>query len=294
MESLPKFYDTFIPILQVLSDGKVLHYSDLKKQVFEAFFSSLPNELLQMSTKDGEPLILNRIGWGKAYLKQAGMVHQPQRAMVQITEKGKKVLKKGSLTLEELKKDDEYQQHELAKSSHNQNDATVDNSDQSPQDLIDAGVDAIEKQVVADLLERLKTVDPYYFERIVLDLFHKMGYGDFSETAKSGDMGIDGIINQDELGLDKIYVQAKRYNGHNVRETDIRNFIGAMSGDTLKGIFVTTSEFDKGAITKAQAAHHKIILIDGKTLANLMLKFGIGVQVKSTYNINEIDEDYFS
>lgn len=294
MESLPKFYDTFIPILQILSDGRIIHYGELKQQVFEAYFADLPNELLQRSTKSGEPLILNRIGWGKAYLKQAGMVHQPQRAMVQITDKGREVLKKSSLTLEELKNDEDYQRHELAKAANSQGDTITANPDQSPQDLIDAGVDAIEKQVVADILERLGTVDPYYFERIVLDLFHKMGYGDFIETAKSGDHGIDGIINQDDLGLDKIYVQAKRYNDHSVREKDIRNFIGAMSGDTLKGIFVTTSEFDKGAIAKAKAAHHKIILIDGKTLASLMLKYGIGVQVKSTYNINEIDEDYFS
>jgi restriction system protein len=138
----------------------------------------------------------------------------------------------------------------------------------SPQDLIDRGFSEIEAQVKHELLDKLKGIDPYYFEKVILILLKKMGYGDFIETSKSGDGGIDGIINEDKLGLDKIYIQAKRYEDNKVREKDIRNFIGAMSGDTSKGVFVTTSDFDKDAIKKAHDAHHKIILINGDKLVD--------------------------
>ena len=120
-----------------------------------------------------------------------------------------------------------------------------------------------------------------------------MGYGDFIETKKTGDGGIDGIINQDQLGLSKIYIQAKRYADNKVREKDIRNFIGAMSGDTVNGVFVTTSKFDEGAISKAKAAHHKIVMLDGRKLVDLMYQFGVGVQTTNTYEMKQVDEDFF-
>ena len=120
-----------------------------------------------------------------------------------------------------------------------------------------------------------------------------MGYGDFIETSKTGDGGIDGIINEDKLGLDKIYIQAKRYGENKVREKDIRNFIGAMSGDTQKGVFVTTSSFDSKAVQKADNAHHTIILIDGLKLVDLMHQYNVGIQVKNTYEVKELDNDFF-
>ncbi len=120
-----------------------------------------------------------------------------------------------------------------------------------------------------------------------------MGYGDFVDTPKSRDGGIDGIINEDKLGLNKIYIQAKRYNENRVREIDIRNFIGAMSDDTTKGIFVTTSTFDENAIKKARDAHHKIILIDGNDLVDLMYDYSVGLQTSTSYEIKKIDEDFF-
>ena len=145
-----------------------------------------------------------------------------------------------------------------------------------------------------ELLERLKEVDPYYFEKVILILLKNMGYGDFVETSKSGDGGIDGIINEDKLGLEKIYTQANRYNENKVRERDIRNFIGAMSGgDTKKGVFITTSSFDDGAIRKAREAHHTIILIDGDKLVDLMYEYNVGIQRKNVYEINELDNDFF-
>jgi restriction system protein len=136
-------------------------------------------------------------------------------------------------------------------------------------------------------------MDPFYFENVILQLLKEMGYGDFIETRKTGDGGIDGIINEDKLGLSKIFIQAKRYGENKVREKDIRSFIGAMSGDTQKGVFVTTSTFDKNAIKKADNAHHTIILIDGEKLSDLMHDYNVGVQIKNTYNVREIDLDFF-
>jgi restriction system protein len=147
--------------------------------------------------------------------------------------------------------------------------------------------------VKSDLLERIKSIDPFYFEKVILILLNKMGYGEFIETSKTGDGGIDGIINQDKLGLEKIYIQAKRYNENRVREKDIRNFIGAMSGDTTKGVFVTTSEFDEQAIKKAHDAHHTIILIDGTKLVDLLYQYSVGVQVQDTYEVKVVDDNFF-
>ena len=290
--NIPKYHETFMPILNILKDGKILHYNELRKRVRDEYYSDLPEELLTKKTKSGDILILNRIGWAKAYLKQGKFIQQPERAMVQITKKGKLALQSGTLTLEDLKKDEDFLAHREAKKEEKENNE-VDIENASPQDLIDSGFNAIEAQVKNDLLEKLKEIDPYYFEKVILKLLNKMGYGDFIETSKSGDGGIDGIINEDKLGLAKIFIQAKRYNDNKVREKDIRNFIGAMSGDTSKGVFVTTSSFDDSARNKAREAHHSIILIDGEKLVDLMHEYNVGLQVRNQYEVKEIDEDFF-
>lgn len=288
-EQLPKYHEAFIPILETLRDGKVIHYNELRKKVRDEYYSHLPEELLTQKTKSGDILILNRIGWAKAYLKQAGMVNQPERALVQITEKGREVLKKGALNLNELLRDKDF----LANRRSNKVEGENISDEASPQDMIDMGFRAIESQVKTDLLAKLKKVDPYYFQKVILLLLEKMGYGDFLETPKSGDGGIDGIINEDKLGLDRIYVQAKRYSDSKVREGEVRNFIGAMSRDASKGVFVTTSSFDEKALKKAHDASQKIVMIDGIQLVDLMLKYGVGVQVRNSYEVNEVDEDFF-
>jgi restriction system protein len=289
MKELPKFDETFIPILKVLNKNKILHHRELIKKVQDEFYSHLPEELLNLKTKSGDPLLSNRIAWGKSYLKKGGFVHYPQRGQVQITEKGRAAAD-SNVDLKEVTSD--YFSFYTEENKKNSELPKVESS--SPQDLIDSGFAAIESQTKSELLEKLKTVDPYYFERVILILLRKMGYGEFVETSKSGDGGIDGIINQDELGLDKIYIQAKRYNESKIREKDIRNFIGAMSGDTTKGVFVTTSDFDVAAIKKAQDAHHTIILIDGIKLAGLMHTHNVGVQIQDIYEVKVIDEDFFN
>jgi restriction system protein len=285
---LPKFNETFIPILEILGDEKIIRHRELLKQVEDKYYSDLPKELLEKKTKSGDSLIRNRIAWGKSYLKKGGFVHYPERGMVQITKRGKDAVNK-KLKLKDVESDFlNFYAEEKTKSADNN-----EIKGSSPQDLIDSGFSAIELQIKSDLLERLKDIDPYYFEKVILILLKKMGYGDFVETSKSNDGGIDGVINEDKLGLEKIYIQAKRYNENKVREKDIRNFIGAMSGDTNKGVFVTTSTFDDTAVKKAHDAHHSIILIDGSKLVDLMHQYGVGVQVRNVYEVKEVDEDFF-
>ena len=216
--------------------------------------------------------------------------------MVEITTKGKQILKIGKFTVQDWRKDADYIEHckKFRKDkgdTPNQVESLVEND--SPQDLIDSAFSTIEQQVKTELLEKLKSIDPYYFERVILLLLNKMGYGDFIETPKSNDGGIDGVVNEDKLGLSKIYIQAKRYSENKVSEQEIRNFIGAMSGDTSKGIFVTTSGFYNSAVVKARDAHHKIILIDGYKLVDLMYQYEVGVEVKNTYEFKKVDEDFF-
>ncbi len=288
---IPKFDETFIPILEILKSGKVYKTRELIEEVKSKFYSDLTEDQLKIETKSGDLLIDNRIAWGKSYLKKGGYVFFPQRGHVQITEKGRN--HSSNLSVRELENESTlfefYKQENHSDSQRKKAEIEIS----SPQDLIDEGFSRIESDVKNELLQKLKNIDPYFFEKVVLRLLKKMGYGEFIETAKSGDGGIDGIINEDKLGLDKIYIQAKRFNEGKVREKDIRNFIGAMSGDTNKGVFVTTSEFDEKAIEKARSAHHKIICIDGKKLVTLMHEFNVGIQIRMTYDIKQIDEDFF-
>jgi len=291
---LPKYHETCLPILEVLSKEDFLHRTELRRIVAERYYSNLPQALLNKKTSTGANVLFDRIGWGKSYLKMAKYVDYPKRGMVKITKKGKDKLETGSFSLKDLKSDPDYLAHRQTRVSKKESEienVSVENA--SPQDLIDSGFSTIETQVKTELLEKLKEMDAYYFERVILILLEKMGYGDFEETSKSRDGGIDGIINEDKLGLEKIYTQAKRYTDSKVREKDIRNFIGAMSGDTSKGVFITTSSFDASAIEKAKNAHHTIILIDGDKLVDLMHQYNVGVQVKNTYYVKELDNDFF-
>ena len=294
-EEVPKYHETFIPILDVLADGEPLPYNELRMRVRDKHFSHLSADALSLKTKTGDVLILNRIGWAKSDLKAGRFLHQPQRGVVQIKEKGKKALSRGELTLEQLKADPDYIAWQQGKPRNKPKSPAELRLllEASPEDLIDLGITQIEVETKDDLLRRLKELDPYYFEKVILILLKKMGYGEFTETKKSNDGGIDGVMNQDHLGLDKIYMQAKRYVDSKIRETDIRNFIGAMSGDTNKGVFVTTSSFDEAARVKASQASHKIILIDGEQLTELMHRFGVGVQTKAVYEVKQLDEDFF-
>jgi restriction system protein len=293
---LPKYHETFIPVLEILNTVESIKSRELASKIRDTYYSDLPQELMNLKTSSGANVLIDRILWGKSYLKMGKFVSYPKRGLVQITEKGKKRLEIGSLPLHDLQNDLDFIGHRESVKSEKEIEIEIDTvrvENASPQDLIDSGFSTIETEVKTELLEKLKEIDPYYFEKVILILLKKMGYGDFIETSKSGDGGIDGIINEDKLGLEKIYTQAKRYNENKVREKDIRNFIGAMSGDTRKGVFITTSTFDDSAIKKAREAHHSIILIDGVKLVDLMHQYNVGIQVKTVYEVKELDNDFF-
>ncbi len=293
---LPKYHETFIPILKVLGGGDTMHYLDMRKIVRDTYYSHLPETLLNKKTTTGANVLLDRIGWAKSALKNGKFLNYPERGRVQITEKGKAALQKGRLTRQDVMNDPDSLAYRAAKKAEKESESEnkeIGVEDASPQDLIDSGISAIESQVKSELLDKLKIVDPFDFQKVILVLLEKMGYGDFVETPKSRDGGIDGIINEDKLGLGKIYMQAKRYDETKVREPDIRNFIGAMSGDTQKGIFVTTSSFDEKAVDKARTASHTIVLVDGNKLVDLMYQYGVGVQVRDTYKVKSVDQDFF-
>ena len=290
MIEIPKFHQTFMPILDILKNGDILQARELYQKVICTHYSQLTNDQLEQKTKSGEQLIINRIAWGKSYLKKGGYIEFPKRGFVKITEKGSQNINTG-ISLNDIENSSNFLNFY---NEEQKSDGQITNfTTNTPQDLIDEGFNQIEKQVKSELLEKLKNIDPFFFEKVILILLKKMGYGDFIETSKTGDGGIDGIINEDKLGLDKIYIQAKRYGENKVREKDIRNFIGAMSGDTHKGVFVTTSSFDIGAIKKATDAHHTIILIDGEKLVDLMHEYNVGIQIKSIYEVKELDMDFF-
>lgn len=299
--AIPKFNETMLPILQELNIHKELSMHELSDNLLSKYFT-LTEEEKKEQVSNGYTRFFDRVGWGRTYLKKAGLVVQKKRGgNLSITEEGRRVLESNpkEITVDFLKKFPSFLTFKSGGSSDS-NDIDTELEERimekfTPQDFVDIGFNSIMASLESDLLERLQNTDPYFFEKVVLILFQKMGYGDFQETPKSGDGGVDGIISQDKLGLEKIYIQAKRYSTANkVREPEIRNFIGAMSGDVSKGIFVTTSSFDEGAIKKARDAHnHKIILIDGAYLTELMIKNDVGVQLKTSYKVKEIDNDFF-
>lgn len=295
--AVPKFHQTFLPILKALKHGNEQKTSDLPDQILDSGFISLTPDEASERLDSGELRYHNRVFWAVSYLSQGKFVVRPSRGMIKITQKGLDFLSNNpsEFTLKMLENDNDFQAYVPTRSKKDELTTDDDTDDMTPVDLIEKGFGEFEKSLKKDLLEKLHESNPYYFEKIILILFKKMGYGDFEETSKSRDGGIDGIINQDQLGIEKIFIQAKRYADENkVREPEIRNFIGAMSGDVSKGIFVTTSFFDDSAVRKAKdARNHKIILIDGNQLVGLMIKHNIGVQIKNTYEVKEVDEDFF-
>ena len=297
---LPTHWETYEPILKVLSDGQSIHRRKLTHRVRDEHYGDLPDEMKGEETSRGVNKLLNRIDWGISYLKLAKLVEQPQRGFVKITDKGDKLLKRGNITAGDVNKDNDFLAHSeavnVAKEATKITDVASSpevESGENPLELIDQGLQEIKDKTKVDLLDKLKKMNPDEFEKVVLALLEKMGYGDSKGTPKSHDGGIDGIINEDPLGLDKIYMQAKRYSDSKVNELEICNFIGAMPGAITKGIFVTTSRFDDKAVRRAEGSGKQIILVDGAKLVDLMYEYGVGVQVQESYDIKEVDEDFF-
>lgn len=248
----------------------------------------------------------NRVGWAKTYLSKALLIEQVQRGIFRITERGKKVLanKPEKINNKFLRQFPEFLVFQERSSSseeepqHSNN--VVDISVvETPNERIETAFGELRSALSKEVIERVTSISPTRFERLVVELLVKMGYGgalpDAGKMTKlSGDEGIDGVIKEDKLGLDRIYLQAKRWNNTTVGRPEIQKFVGALAGQKAqKGVFITTSAFSKEAREYAANLQQKVVLIDGEQLAELMIEYDLGVAVAQTYLIKRVDNDYF-
>lgn len=300
--SIPDFQTLMLPLLKVVADGREYRLRDVVELLAREF--QLTDEERQQLLPSGRyPTFDNRIAWAKTYLKKAGLIDQPRRAYFQITERGRKVLSSppASINMKFLEQFPEYiafkesseqveTQQQMAQSASAQS--------ETPEELIEGGARTIRKELAGEILQRIKGCSPSFFERLVVELLVKMGYGGTRQDAgraigRSGDEGIDGVIHEDRLGLDVIYLQAKRWGGL-VGRPEIHKFVGALQGQRAKkGVFITTSDFTKEAVEYVRNIDNKVVLINGALLANLMIDHNVGVSLAATYEIKKIDSDYF-
>lgn len=298
--SVPDFQSWFLPFLKRVSDGKTHGMSELYQAL--AVDLALSSEDRAQILKSGTQLVFeNRIGWARTYLKKAGLIESPSRGFVQITERGKSVLAKlpAKLNVKFLRQFPEFLEFHT-----NKPDTTavrtpvVEPSEESPLDTLERVHSELEQQLAEEILDRVKKAPPSFFERLVVDLLLAMGYGGSREDAgrtigKSGDGGIDGVINEDRLGLDVIYIQAKRWE-QGVGRPVVQAFAGSLEGvRARKGVLITTSSFSSDARQYVLQIEKKIVLIDGATLASLMIQHNVGVGVEAVYQVKKLDSDYF-
>lgn len=300
---IPDFQTIMLPLLQILGDGKEHSLQEIIAGIVQ-HFGLTEEEQQELLPSGNQKIINNRISWAGTYLKKANLVSSPRRATFCITEEGQTLLATNpeKITISLLKRRPEFQEWHTASSTREEGNSDISGNDEvaekTPQELLDEGHQQLTKELSLELLETVKNCTPLFFENLVIDLIVKMGYGGSRREAgkavgKSGDGGIDGIIKEDKLGLDAIYIQAKRWE-NTVPVKEIRDFAGALLGQKArKGIFITTSSFPESAYEYVKNIEHKIVLIDGKRLTELMIEHNVGVSVQSTYEIKRIDTDYF-
>ena len=297
---IPDYQSLMLPVLQYVSNGQEYRMLDVIDGLAK-FFKLSDEELASLIPSGQTPLFSNRVHWAKTYLKKSGLLDSPKRGSIVITIEGKKVLGENPLNInvKYLRRFPQFVEfHSSKKLDVNSETIAEEMKKQTPEELIDSGYVAIRKALEEDIIGKLKTVHPAFFERIVVELLVKMGYGgSIAEAGRatkySNDEGIDGIIKEDKLGLDVIYIQAKRWESV-VSRPEIQKFVGALAGQRArKGVFITTSTFSKDAIIYAAQMDTKIVLIDGEQLAQYMIDYNLGVSVQNTYEIKKLDSDYF-
>ena len=294
--AIPDFQTLMLPVLELLKDGNPVKLSDMVV-IMSDKYNLTEEERNEWLPSKVQKTMYNRVAWAKQYLKNAELIDSPEKGAFVITQKGLNVLKDNpaKIDLRFLKNLDQNNSTEIEKEQidvHSEEKKT-------PEELIESAQILYTESLQKELLSKLKQVDPVRFEQIVLTLMEKMNYGVGSMTKLSHDGGIDGIIDEDELGLEKIYLQAKRYSDNKVNEKEMQNFAGALSCSPVrKGVFITTSYFDEKAKKKAEDASKKgliIRLINGEELTRLMIKHNVGVQPKQPpIEIKKIDEDFFT
>ncbi len=306
MTGLPTWNDFAVPVLQLMEDGSTRPKRGIVDGVIRAV--ALTDEQLALTLpSSGERTADNRIGWAISYLTRVQALARPQRGHYSITPKGHEVLRDyaGGLSESDFRDlalpGDEWwlKKRSTDEKTSESGEADGDGSEGlDPREQVEQGVARIHADVAADLLSRLQEHEPAFFEHAVVKLLVAMGYGGADGRATvtriSGDGGIDGVIDRDALGLDRVYIQAKRYADSNpVGRPDIQRFVGALSGKASTGVFITTGRFSPAAAEYAEQAHTRVILIDGGRLAGLMIRYNVGVQARQVLKIVEVDEDFF-
>ena len=303
--SIPKYDELMKPLLTLIHDGQVYKMKDLYIPLSELYHLT-EEEIGQLLGSGRQTVFRNRVGWASTYLNKAGLVNKPQRGCIQITDEGLSVLKDNpvKIDMKYLSKYESFQEFSGMKEDISNTASDTSNADDasSPQDLTpddklsDAFKD-INQALAADLLEEVMKVSSYTFEKMVIDLLNKMGYGTpeygSHATVASGDDGIDGVIMEGKLGFSLIYMQAKKWNpSSTVGQPELQNFVGAIAGKHGDGLFVTTAKFSQKA--KDYAEKHHIILIDGEKLCKLMIENDFCVSTKKILKIKALDMDMIS
>lgn len=299
---IPDFQTAMLPILNKMQDEKVYDSTMIRSIAIDYF--KITDEEKEQKTPNGKQLLYyNRIAWSISYLRTGGLIESPDRGKYVITNLGKKVLENppDRITIKFLKDINPDKNLFDREKTKDKEDESETEDDKTPDEMIEEGHKRINQELSKILLKNIEEASPYKFEEIVVNLLIKMGYGDsdFNNgevTSKSGDEGIDGIIKEDKLGLDKIYVQAKRWKKETkVGRPEIQKFVGALDGQRAKkGIFITTASFSQEAVNYANnTSNATVILIDGEKLTDLMIEYEAGVTIKDTIKICKIDTDYF-
>lgn len=299
---IPDYQSCMLPLLQCAADGKE-RPTHAGVEALARHFNLTEEEQKRLLRSGTQSVLANRVGWARTYLKKAGLLEYPRRGRFKITARGLDVLaqKPERITAALLKQFPEFQEFEaLSRGSQNVEVKPQDEETQTPEEQIEAAYAQIRTELASEVLTKVKSASPAFFERLVVDLLVKMGYGGSRIDAgraigKSGDGGIDGIINEDRLGLDVVYIQAKRWSESSVSRPEIQKFVGALTGHRArKGVFITTSTFTKEAQAFAGNNEFKVILIDGQMLSELMIDYGVGVTRQAVYELKRVDSDYFT
>jgi restriction system protein len=299
---IPDYQTVMLPLLRLSMGGAEHRFRDAVEQLANEF-ALTDAERSELLPSGAAHVFASRVGWARTYLKQAGLLSAPKRGVFRITPEGTALLARNPARIDNLLLN-QYEPFRAFRARGKSDEEAVvvppavSQGDQTPEDAMAFAYQRVRKELEAELLEQVKAASPAFFERLVVDLLVAMGYGGSRQDAgraigKSGDGGVDGMIKEDRLGLDVIYIQAKRWEGV-VGRPEIQKFAGALQGQRAsKGVFITTSSYSREAIEYANVIQTKIILLDGETLAGLMVDHNVAVTKVGTYELKRIDTDYF-
>ena len=301
---VPDYQSLMLPVLKALAGGSETPISEVRKRVAAA--EGLTGEDLREKLASGQPVFTNRVSWAVIYMERGGLVERVRRAVYRLTDGGKRLLSQSSprVDLEVLRTYPSYVEWSKKTNAplpgQDTQPTLPDESADTPEEALHHAVRQLRDALETEVLERVRKATPAFLEQVVVDLLLAMGYGGGDSamgrvTGRSGDGGIDGTIKEDALGLDEVYIQAKKYaDDHTVGEGDLRNFAGAIDATgTTKGVFVTTATFTSAAKDYVKRSPKRIVLIDGEELARLMVEYDVGVRTRIHHTIKRIDEDYF-